>query len=56
VKVIDVSDQSRPDPRLLVSEFAQSLAEDRFARRLDQQEQRIRRKLEQLRRLMEQRQ
>ena len=53
VRSVDVSGQSRPDPRVARSDFAESLAQDRYARRLDAQEARIRRKLATLRELME---
>ena len=43
------------DPRLSQSNFGESLALDRYARRLDAQEARIRRKLQTVRNLSEQR-
>ena len=55
VQSVDVSEQPRPDSRLTLSHFGESLALDRYARRLDAQEARIRRKLATLRQLMEQR-
>ena len=53
VRSVDVSQQSRPDPRLAVRDFGESLAQDRYARLLDAQEARIRRKLATLRELIE---
>jgi len=55
VRSVDVSQQSSRDPRLTVSDFGESLAQDRYAHRLDAQEARVRRKLATLRELMEQR-
>ena len=56
MKIIDVTDQNRPDPRLLRSEFAESLALDRYEHSLDRRAQRLRKRLEILRRLLEERQ
>jgi hypothetical protein len=54
VRSPDMWEQSRADPRLTASRFGESLALDRYARRLDSQEARVRLKLATLNKLMEQ--